>query len=402
MGKTVDNEQLTDNREWKELKLGDISDFKNGKKIIDTDRDEMSNYFIYGSNGIIGKTDKVLYKENTIIIGRVGIYCGSIEISKNKCWITDNAIACISKDTTNARYLYYLLKTLGLNQRAGGSAQPLLNQGLLKNITVKVPSIEEQQKIASILKSLDDKIELNNQMNATLEEMAQSIFKEWFVEFNFPNEEGVPYKDNGGEMVESELGEIPEGWRIEEFYNIAEFINGKAFKGKDYCETSKDLPIIKIVELKSGITDQTRYSIKNIPEKYFLENGDILFSWSGNPDTSLDAFIWTLGEAVLNQHIFKVNITQLSKGLTYTILKYHMQFFKEMARNKQTTGLGHVTVKNLREYKITLPDDETLKEFEGIYQNFFEKILSVQLENEVLIKTRDELLPKLMSGEVRV
>ncbi len=386
--------------EWKDVKLVEIANFKNGKAIKQSLRKEDGANIIYGSNGIIGKTDEVLVNEMCLIIGRVGAYCGSVQISYKPSWVTDNAIICTNKESTNLKYLYYFLSKFPLRDFAGGSAQPLINQSILNDLEIRIPPLEEQVKIANILSSLDDKIELNNEMNKTLEEMAQSIFKRWFVDFEFPNEEGQPYKSSGGEMVDSELGMIPKGWEVKCIYDLAEYINGTSFKAKDYSE--KGLPIIKIAELKNGITDGTKFFSGEKDKKFYLKNGDILFSWSGNPDTSIDTFIWDKGDAILNQHIFKV-IPKFDKGyaFTYLMLKYLKSTFTHIARNKQTTGLGHVTVKDLKELKIALCFSK-IKEFNEVAEPMVDLIFENNMSIEQLNKIRDSLLPKLMSGEIKV
>mgnify|MGYP001382517002 CR=1 FL=1 len=386
--------------EWKDVKLVEIANFKNGKAIKQSLRKEDGANIIYGSNGIIGKTDEVLVNEMCLIIGRVGAYCGSVQISYKPSWVTDNAIICTNKESTNLKYLYYFLSKFPLRDFAGGSAQPLINQSILNDLEIRIPPLEEQVKIANILSSLDDKIELNNEMNKTLEEMAQSIFKRWFVDFEFPNEDGEPYKSSGGEMVDSELGMIPKGWEVKCIYDLAEYINGTSFKAKDYSE--KGLPIIKIAELKNGITDGTKFFSGEKDKKFYLKNGDILFSWSGNPDTSIDTFIWDKGDAILNQHIFKV-IPKFDKGyaFTYLMLKYLKSTFTHIARNKQTTGLGHVTVKDLKELKIALCFSK-IKEFNEVAEPMVDLIFENNMSIEQLNKIRDSLLPKLMSGEIKV
>jgi type I restriction enzyme S subunit len=216
--------------EWKEVKLEQIAVFKNGKKIDENERKANGRYYIYGSNGIIGKTDKFLVCNDCIIIGRVGAYCGSLQYSKGPSWVTDNAIFCLTNKDTDLKFLFYVLKTIPIRDMAGGSAQPLINQEILNNITITCPPLPEQQKIASILSAFDDKIELNNEMNKTLEEIAQAIFKHWFIDFEFPNENGEPYKSSGGEFVDSELGPIPKGWRINTIRDICK--NNTAITGK--------------------------------------------------------------------------------------------------------------------------------------------------------------------------
>lgn len=281
----------------------------------------------------------------------------------------------------------------------GGSTRAYLGITAQQKLPIIIPPIEEQKAIANILSTLDEKIEINNQINKNLEEMAQAIFKQWFVEFEFPNENGEPYKSSGGEMVESEMGMIPKGWEISALYNLAEYINGTSFKAKDYGE--QGLPIIKIAELKNGITDGTKFFIGKKDNKFYLKNKDILFSWSGNPDTSIDTFIWTKGDAILNQHIFKVLPNEESGYYyIYTLLKGMKNTFANIARNKQTTGLGHVTVKDLKELKVVV-DYTKIKEFNRVIEPIIEKIINNNKLNEKLSSLRDDLTPKLMSGEIR-
>ena len=345
-------------------------------------------------------------QEGDVLIGIIGTF-GNCYLYKDndKFGISSSiAIARPNKDLVNPKFLYYYLSSDRFKKYTdmykGGSVQGYTNLPTLRKIPMYLPPLEKQEKIADILSSLDDKIELNNEMNKTLEEMAQSIFKRWFVDFEFPNEDGEPYKSSGGEMIDSELGMIPKGWEVKCIYDLAEYINGTSFKAKDYSE--KGLPIIKIAELKNGITDGTKFFSGEKDKKFYLKNGDILFSWSGNPDTSIDTFIWDKGDAILNQHIFKV-IPKFDKGyaFTYLMLKYLKSTFTHIARNKQTTGLGHVTVKDLKELKIALCFSK-IKEFNEVAEPMVDLIFENNMSIEQLNKIRDSLLPKLMSGEIKV
>ncbi|OGV41500.1 MAG: hypothetical protein A2X48_09435 [Lentisphaerae bacterium GWF2_49_21] len=244
-----------------------------------------------------------------------------------------------------------------------------------------------------MLSALDDKLELNRQTNATLEAIAQTIFKEWFVDFKFPGATG--------EMQESELGMIPKGWTALPIYETAEFINGAAYKETDFTPDNSGLPVIKIAELKYGITSQTRFSktIKN--ENSRIDNGDILFSWSGSPDTSIDVFVWAGDAGILNQHIFRVvNGDTDKKYYECYLLKYLKPIFIEIARDKQTTGLGHVTAQDMRRIKIAYPDKKSIGMFAEKIGPIFEKSLNNSLQTATLVRLRDSLLPKLMNGEI--
>ena len=201
--------------EWKEVTISDIANLKNGKK-----RPSESGVIpVFGGNGIMDYVNS-FNGEDTIVIGRVGAYCGCVYLSKGKCWVSDNAIAAKAKEGNDNEYLYYLLSSLNLNHHHIGGAQPLMTQDIIGRIEVIVPKEkEDQRRIASILSSLDRKIELNNKINADLEEMAQAIFKNWFVDFE-------PFKD--GKFVDSELGMIPEGWKVGTLTEIASYMNGLA------------------------------------------------------------------------------------------------------------------------------------------------------------------------------
>ena len=342
-----------------------------------------------------------------VLISMIGAYCGFcyVERNNNIDYAVKNVGILKTGDKLKAEWLYYYLNSNQgknyLDTVRAGSTQPYLSLGELRKIPIPVPeNIEEMKKIVLILSVLDEKIELNNEMNKTLEEMAQALFKRWFVDFEFPNEEGKPYKSSGGEMVESELGMIPKGWDVRTLYELATYVNGTSFKNKDYSESG--LPIIKIAELKEGITQSTRYFNGEKDEKFLIKDNDILFSWSGNPETSIDTFIWFRGDAILNQHIFKV-IPNRSKEyyFIYLLLRYFKTTFTRIASNKQTTGLGHVTVSDLKRLKFVY-DEKVIDKFSEVIKSIIDRIIINYHNNKDLIKLRDSLLPKLMSGEIRV
>lgn len=406
---------------WRRVKLGEIGDIVTGKTPSTKEKDNFGAEYLFltpkdmkGEKNIylternvskIGvlKLLKQIIKPDSVCVSCIGSDMGKVCIVKKKC-ITNQQINSITniKNSFDYRYIYYKLSKMKefFHNMAGGTTMPIINKTLFSEIIIEVPPLETQEKIASILSALDDKIEINNEMNKTLEEMAQTLFKRWFIDFDFPNENGEPYRSSGGKMVDSELGEIPEGWRIDSIYELADYINGTSFKSNEYGDHG--LPVIKIVELKNGITDSTKFCISDKDKKFHLKNGEILFSWSGNPQTSIDIFIWSLGKAILNQHTFKVvPYNQKMDSYIYFLLKYLKPKFCDIASNKQTTGLGHVTVKDLKNLKIAFNYEEIYK-FCEISQNIFKKLLDNQQEIQSLTEIRDTLLPKLMSGEIEV
>jgi type I restriction enzyme S subunit len=374
---------------WEENLLGDLIVFKNGKRIENTDYDDNGLNPVYGSNGIIGRTNKRNVVGESIIVGRVGAYCGSLQYSNHSAWITDNAIYGVVKPGNDTRFLYYLMNTIPIREFAGGSAQPLINQTILNNISVNVPNLKIQRRIADILGSLDDKIELNRRMNETLEQMAMALYKHWFVDFG-------PFQD--GEFMESEIGPIPINWELRSLYSLANYINGMAFKQRDLNDQKEGLPVIKISELNADSPKSAKYYAGPYQDKYFLNTGDVLFSWSA----TLDIYLWSHGPALLNQHIFNVKSNgSFSKSTLYFILKSVINEFKEIAASRATT-MGHIKKEHLEEKLIPYPPAEVRVKIESQFANYFDLMLSNLLEINTLAETRDYLLPRLLSGEIEV
>jgi len=190
---------------FQDCTLDSIADFRNGKSLSTSQYSDDGTYPVYGSNGQIARTNELLNPTPVVVIGRVGAFCGSVYRVDEPSWVTDNAIVATAKPGVDIGFLYYRLRSLGLNRTAIGSAQPLVTQGGLKVVSTRVPPLPEQRAIAHILGTLDDKIELNRRMNQTLEAMAQALFKSWFMDFE-------PFRDRG--MQDSPLGEIPVGWGV--------------------------------------------------------------------------------------------------------------------------------------------------------------------------------------------
>ncbi|MGL5749728.1 MAG: restriction endonuclease subunit S, partial [Paraclostridium sp.] len=261
---------------------------------------------------------------------------------------------------------------------------------------IKLPLLETQEKIASILSALDDKIELNNEMNKTLEEMAQTLFKRWFIDFDFPNENGEPYRSSGGKMVDSELGEIPEGWEVLSLLDIANYLNGLAMQ-KYRPKGHESIKVIKIREMNNGFSLDSDLCCTTIPEKYKIKNGDILFSWSG----TLKLMLWNKEIGGLNQHIFKVTSEKFEKWFIYLWTKFHLNNFIHVAESRATT-MGHIKRQNLKEAKVIVPRKDMILKMDKIMIPILEDIINYNEEIQSLTEIRDTLLPKLMSGEVEV
>lgn len=313
---------------------------------------------------------------------------GNVAIIKNGqqvCLGQRTVLIRPNKKIVESNFLvYYLLSPQmqhALLSTANGATVSHLNMADIRKLEINLPDLEVQKKIGNLLSIIEDKIENNNEINDNLLQQAQALFESWFIDYE-------PFG-----------GIIPEDWNDISIYDLADYINGAAFKKNEYADTG--LPIIKIAELKNGITDSTQYCCVKKDSKYYIDDRDILFSWSGNPDTSIDTFIWSKGLAILNQHTFRVVSKYDAPAFTFFLLKYLKPVFTHIASNKQTTGLGHVTVTDLKRLQFRT-NANVITEFNSLVMPIFELIYSNYKEIQQLLALRDTLLPKLMSGDIDV
>lgn len=317
-----------------------------------------------------------------------------------------------TKSENSGKWLYYYMKSpLAkelLKSFTRGTTQGYVPLGELRRFPIKYPQDETiLEEIVSLLASIDDKIEMNRRTNETLEAMARALFKDWFVDFG-PTRAKMEGRDP---YLAPEIWELfpdaldddgkPVGWELEPLYEQSNWVNGAAYKNMHFSDAPDALPVIKIAELKAGITGNTKFTNTDLGEKFRIDSGQLLFSWSGNPDTSIDAFIWVGGAAWLNQHIFAVRPNgNLSKAALFAMLKTYMPDFAEIARNKQTTGLGHVTKADMQRMTVLLGSAEIRSAFEEIVAPLYDQLVANLIQIKTLAHTRDFLLPKLMSGEI--
>ncbi|WP_082121013.1 restriction endonuclease subunit S [Dyella japonica] len=296
---------------------------------------------------------------------------------------------------------------------ATGSVIKHFGPSHLRQMAITLPSLREQVQIAELFDALDERIMVLRETNATLEAISKALFKSWFVDFDpvRAKQEGRAPEgmDEGTAALfpdgfeESGLGLVPKGWRAGSVYSLANFINGASYKAFEPNAERRGLPIVKIAELKSGITAQTAFSDLEMPEKYQLNSGDILFSWSGNPGTSIDTFVWSHDQALLNQHIFKVVPSTIEdRSFVLLALKHLKPVFTELARNKQTTGLGHVTVADLKRLQVVKPDSGLLAVWNEVISTIVDQAFAAMQQAHTLSALRDSLLPRLISGQLRL
>lgn len=376
-------------------KVENIAKLANGKKAKDISSDAL--YPIYGGNGIMGYSN-VHNASNVVIVGRVGAYCGSVHYSKEKCWISDNAISAMAKDKNSTEYLYYLLSSLNLNRHHIGGAQPLMTQGIINSIDIPKHSNSEQKKIAAVLSSLDEKIETNRKINARLEELAQAIFKSWFIDFEpFGGKMPADWKEGTlNELVESV---ISGDWGKEE--EIGSYIK------KVLCIRGADLNNIKVGESGNA---PTRYIIQKNYNKKALENHDIIVEISGGSPTQSTGRVAMISSLMLSENNHSIICTNFCKALK--VKKWYNHYFYYLwcwlydnkimfVYENGSNGLKNLNLTNLLEReKCHIPSERTALDFYNVIEPIFSKIQRLGVESARLAKLRDTLLPKLMSGEL--
>jgi type I restriction enzyme S subunit len=339
--------------------------------------------------------------ENTLLLSINGTLGSMAFYNDEKIMLGKSAAYINFKEDVNKFYYYYFqLKEIQeyFHNVATGSTIKNLSLKSIQDFEVPTPDKIELENISNVLSALDSKIELNNKINKELETMAKTLYDYWFVQFDFPNENGKPYKSSGGKMVYSKelKREIPEGWEIDSLWNIATYFNGLAMQ-KHRPTNDNKLRVIKIKEMNEGFGDYTEYAKADVLKEAIINNGDILFSWSA----SLDVIIWDKGIGALNQHIFKVSSKKYPRSFYYYELINYLKHFKMMADLRKTT-MGHITQEHLKQSKIVIPPIHLIIALDSKINIFIEKQILLQQQNQELAKLRDWLLPMLMNGQVRI
>jgi type I restriction enzyme S subunit len=383
---------------WKTYKLSDALEIKYGKdhkKVLN------GNIPIYGTGGIMRYGNQALYDKETILIPRKGSL-NNIFYLNEPFWSVDTIFwSKINEEVAFPKYLFYNLKVLDFASMDVGSAIPSLTTELLKKIEIELPSLQEQKSIAAILSSIDDKIENNLAINKTLEEMAMALYKHWFVDFG-------PFQD--GEFVESELGRIPKGWEVKRLDDLIDVLSkGTTPRMKDVEGLNRKIPFLKVKDINSDgeininglelIPEEIH--LKDLKRSILLEN-DLLFSIAGTIGR-VSIVTETLNNSNCNQALAFIRLKEkeIYKAIVYYWLK--SDEVQNRIQNSVVQGVqANVSLTVLKELEFIKPSDNVLNEFSIEVNPIFELVLKNQKENQTLTQLRDTLLPKLISGEVRL
>ena len=398
--------------EWKEYKLGEVcSRLRSGKGIKANSVFNTGRYPVIGGNGVRGYANESNFEGQAAIIGRQGAYCGNVRFFEGEAYMTEHAVVAVGNELADTCFLACLLSIMHLGNLSAQSAQPGISVQTLSKQIVRLPSVSYQKKVSKIIKSLDDKIEVNKRINDNfvnaiievmliwllislrndnLEQQAQALFKSWFIDFD-------PFK--GGEFEETELGFIPKDWEVVSLSAIADYINGLAMQKYRPTDGESGIPVLKIKELGQGRTDDSSElcSPSLIGSKYIIDDGDIIFSWSG----TLMVKVWCGGKCGLNQHLFVVKPKEYPQWFAYQWTKHHLDNFIHIAKDKAVT-MGHIKRGELDKAKVVVPDETNMATIDLMMKPIHNQIISNMKESRRLASLRDTLLPRLMSGELKV
>lgn len=308
---------------------------------------------------------------------------GYVAITENEVCTNQGFKSIVPNTITDYLFLYYLLvhNRKRIENMGSGTTFKEVSGSVMKQIEVSVPSDKtEQSAIAEILGALDNKIENNLKINHHLEQMAQAIFKSWFVDFE-------PF---GGEQ--------PTEWQTGSLIDIADYLNGLAMQRFRPAEGEDGLPVLKIKELRQGSCDSSsELCSPNIRKDYIIHDGDVIFSWSG----SLLVDFWCGGDCGLNQHLFKVTSRKYDKWFYYAWTCHHLAQFVAIAADKATT-MGHIKREALENAEVIIPDEDSYLQLGDLLAPLYEQVINNRVESRKLSQLRDSLLPKLMTGEISV
>ena len=405
------------NKDNRNALLSDIYEFQYG--MGNTIENIGGDYPIYGSNGPVGFTN-LFNSEDAPVIGHIGAYAGIVNWASGKHFVTYNGVICRIKKGVNPRFGYYLLLHSKLQKRLRGSTQPFVSYDLLYDVKVFLPDTKTQNNIASVLTALDSKIELNNRINAELEAMAKTLYDYWFVQFDFPDKNGKPYKTSGGKMVWNEelKREIPEGWEVQKMAEWLD-IDKSGDWGKEETEGNFTKQVICFrgadINGLNGL-DELKPPVRWILEKNsfkILKSHDLIIEISGGSPTQSTGRLAFITDATIKRFEhplicsnFCKPVSMRNKKLLYNFVYYWNSLYDNgifFGYEGKTSGIKNLLLDSfISSYYTVVPDEKIVEQFYDIMDNIQEKKQTALAENQKLTELRDWLLPMLMNGQVKV
>ena len=389
--------------EWKEMTLGDLVTFQRGHD-LSQDQFQDGQYPIVSSFGVIGYHSQYTTPRNGVTIGRSGNSIGKPFFVESDFWAHNTTLYVKEFHNSFPKFVFYLLKTINFKAFDSGSAVPSLNRNYIHPLSIKAPDYEEQKQVANILSCLDRKIENLRKQNETLERIAQTLFKHWFVDFEFPNEDCKPYKSSGGEMVRLELGEIPTGWRVETLGDLVETLGGgtPSTQEPEYW-VDGDIPWYSPTDLTKSNTLFSLGSEKQITSLGLEKSSAKLFPKYSLLLTSRA----TIGEITINTKDACTNqgFITLIPNETFSVYFLHGWLITQIKLIKQLASgstFPELSKSVFRDFPFLIPGTIQLIQYAQLIKPVFQKVENNIRQIQTLTLTRETLLPKLMSGQIGV
>lgn len=410
--------------DWRSSNWGDEVTLEYGKAIRGYSQTHGA-YRVFGSNGPIGWTSDALTQGPGVVLGRKGAYRG-VEFCREPFWVIDTAYYVVPKTDLDMRWLYYAVKHYKLGEVDDGSPIPSTTRAAVYMLELDVPPKHEQLAIANILGTLDDKIELNHKQNETLEAMARTLFKAWFVDFEPVRAKmegrwqrgqslpGLPeqlYDLLPDRLVESELGEVPEGWEISALGDFVEAFKGRSYKSEELAESTTALVTLKSFARGGGYrTDGLKSFTGKYKQEQIIEPGEVVVACT---DVTQAAELIGRTAIVRGTRRYQTLVASLdtmivrprSERVTRAFL-YHLgrsdSFVAHTYSHTTGTTVLHLGKEAIPTYRFVLPPREIVRHFDVAASNALARIEAHEDESERLVALRNTLLPKLISGELRV
>lgn len=434
---------------WLKTTVGEYSPFVYGKAIKKDDQ-RTTGIPVYGSNGIYTYSDSALVQQHAVIIGRKGSV-GKVHLSTEKCWISDTAFYVIKDSLDESYFVYYLLSSLGLENMNTDAAVPGLNRDNAHRLEIKIPnSIEKRTNLVEPLIKLDQKIHLNNQINQTLESIAQALFKSWFVDFD-PVRAKIVAKQEGNdpelaamcvisgksevelhqmaeddfaelqataalfpdEFVESELGEVPKEWEVKRFEDLLDTLESGTRPKGGVSGISEGMPSVGAENIL-GLGIYNYGKEKFVPYSFFekmkkgkVQDYDVLLYKDGGKPGEFKPRVSMFGKGFpyekfsINEHVFRIRSNKLGQFFLYFKIK-SPDILSQLASKGAKAAIPGINQNDVKSLDIIYPNNEVLDKFNFLVLNYVDLILKNSVESKCLAKLRDGLLPKLLSGEIEV